>query len=135
MRHRPPVKTNQRTMVEKIKQLLLYCIIGVAVSAAAISLGILQAKAGSSAGLPIKWLGFAIMTALVFGNAIRYSKSRWTRPKFWGLLALFLFLHLAVGLAALWRLTQVGLIQFFLATVIEISVLSAYLGRFLSSYD
>lgn len=72
------------------------------------------------------------MTALVFGNAIFRSNPAWDRPKFWKLLALFSVLHFGLGFAVLWHLHQVGLIDFFIVTLIEHAALNAYLGQFLN---
>jgi hypothetical protein len=116
----------------KVRDLLLCCMIGVLIAAAAILGGIYQARHAPSNGLPVKWLGFVIMTAFVFGNAIWYSKPFWRQPKFWGLLAIFSVFHFGLGFAILLRLGKVGLIAFFLATLVEYYILDIYLGWFLT---
>ncbi|MHB8755890.1 MAG: hypothetical protein ACYC92_13190, partial [Candidatus Acidiferrales bacterium] len=75
---------------------------------------------------------FAIFTALVFGNAIRYAKPFWGLPRFWGLLTLFAVFHFGVGFAVLSSVTTIGLIDFAVVTPIEYLALAAYLSHFLN---
>lgn len=78
-----------------------------------------QLATKQDAGLPVKWIGFLIMTALVFGNAIRYSRPYRGSRKFWGLLALFLAIHFISGFLIVPKVTNVGLIHFAIATPVE----------------
>jgi len=117
----------------KIRDVLLYCAIGILVAAAAILSGIYRARAGLPLGLPAKWLGFAIMTGLVFLNGIRSYRDSWRRRRYWTLLALFSIIHFEVGFIVLSRLTRkVSLVDFAAATLIEYFALSAYLDHFLN---
>jgi len=63
----------------KIRDVLLYCAIAIVVAAVAILIGAYRAKAGLPLGLPVKWLGFAIMTGLAFLNAFRSHSDYWRR--------------------------------------------------------
>jgi hypothetical protein len=90
-----------------------------------------EAKLGHPAGLPTKWLGFSIMTGLVFLNAFRSYRAHWGRRKFWALLAPFSVLHFGVGLVVVSRFGRVGLLDFAFATLLEYLALSTYLNHFL----
>ncbi len=125
-------QASHRTTLMKLKDLLLYCVIGVLVAGTAMLLGIYRARARLSPGLSVKWLGFAIMTAFVFGNAIRYSRPAWGSPKFWMLLVLFSILHFGLGFLVVSKLANVGLIHFALATPVEYFALTACLGQLLN---
>jgi hypothetical protein len=119
----------------RVKDLLLYCGIGVAVAATAIVAGIYRARAGATSNLTVNWLGFAIMTALVFGNAIRNFKHLWAARKFWRLLILFVVAHVILGVLLLSRITNIGLIQFAVATPIEYFALMSFLKTFLKDEE
>jgi hypothetical protein len=119
-------------MWARARDFLLYCSIAVLLVATLVVYGLHQVKAGQTSGLPVKWLGFALMTAFVFGNAIRYSKPFWRWPRLWGLLLLFSLLHFGLGLLIIPKLTRIGLIHFAVATPIEYFVLTACLRRFLN---
>ena len=80
---------NHRTARGRLRDFLLYCVIGILVAALAVFYGVHQAKTNQTPGFSVKWLGFAILTAIIFGNAIRYTKPFWGLRRFWGLLAAF----------------------------------------------
>ena|SRR5215813_8310160 len=103
----------------KIRDLLLYCTIGMLIATAAILGGIYNAKAGLSHATITKCIGFGIMTILVFGNAIRFSRHLWNKRIFWIVLATFALLHLIVGVLAVLKAEKVGLLAFAVATPIE----------------
>lgn len=119
-------------MRDKLRDFLLYCVIGVSIVGILGVYGFHEGKLGHTSGLPVKWLGFAILTAFIFGNAIRYTKPFWGLPRFWGLLALFAVFHFGVGLAVLSRVTTVGLVDFLIVTPIEYFALDVYLSHFLN---
>jgi hypothetical protein len=127
-----PPNTHAGTVRRRIRDLLLYCLIGILLVAVGGVYAVHQGRLGQTSGLPLKWLGFGIMTALVFGNAIRHSEPFWRSRRFWGLLAVFSILHFGFGFVVLLRLRQVGLIEFLVATLIENALLNACLGRFLN---
>jgi len=124
-----------KTKWKRAGDFLLYVAVGVSLAVFAVLYGVHQAKLGQSPGLPPKWLGFSIMTGLVFLNGIRAYRDSWGRRRYWALLATFLMLHLGVGFIVLSRLTQkVSLIHFAFATLIEYFALSAYLDHFLNRH-
>ncbi len=123
------------TVRRRLRDLLLYCLIGILLVVVGGVYAVHQGRLGRTSGLPLKWLGFGIMSALVFGNAIRHSEPFWRSRRFWGPLVLFSILHFGLGFVVLLRLRQVGLIEFFFATLIENALLNAYLGRFLNQKD
>ncbi|SRR6266513_385432 len=123
---------NRRTKWGRVGDFLHYIAISVSLVVFLILYGIHQADTKQPPGLPLKWLGFGIMTVFVFGNAIRYSKPFWRWPKFWGVLALFSIIHFGLGFFVVLRLTNVSLIHFAIATPIEYFALTTCLGRFLN---
>jgi hypothetical protein len=120
-----------RTAAMRIRDVLLYCAIATVVAAAAILIGFCRARAGLPLGLPVKWIGFAIMTALVFLNAFRSYRVSSSRPRFWVLMTLFSIFHFAVGIIIVRWVAKIGLIDFAIATLIEYFALNAYLNHFM----
>jgi hypothetical protein len=92
-----------------------------------------QARTGGSPNLPLKWLGFAGMTAIIFGYAIRACRRSWGKQKFWVLLGLFFAVHSGLGVFVLLRVATVPLVLYAVLTGIEYVVLASYLGFFLDS--
>jgi hypothetical protein len=122
--------TKHRTIREKTRDCLLYGVIAVSLATLIVLYGYYQARSGHTTGLQVKWLGFAILTAFVFGNAIRYSKPFWGSRKFWAFLALFSVVHLGLGVPVLLRLTNIPLLYFALITPIEYFILTTCRDRF-----
>ena len=127
----PASKTHQRTFANRIRDLLLYTAIAALLVTVLLLYAAHQAKVRQAAGFPTKWLGFSIMTGLVFLNAFRSHKAHWKQRRFWALLALFSAVHFGVGAFAVSRLGEVGLIDFAFATLLEYFALAAYLDHFL----
>jgi hypothetical protein len=125
-------ETNHSAASGRMKDFILYLIIAISVVAVIGLYGFYQGKSGHTSGLPVKWLGFAIMTVFVFGNTIRYSGRLRSLRKFWVLLGIFSAVHLAFGFIILSRISKVGLIHFAALTPIEYFGLTAYLTHFLS---
>jgi hypothetical protein len=92
-----------------------------------------QARTGGSPYLPLKWLGFAGMTAIVFGNAIRVCRRSWGRQKFWVLLGLFFAVHCGLGVFLLMRVLPAPWLFYGMLAAPEYVVLAVYLGFFLDS--
>jgi hypothetical protein len=91
-----------------------------------------QARRGGSPNLPLKWLGFAGMTAIVFGYALRACRRQWRKQRFWLFLGLFFGCHTALGVFVLFRLSTMPLVLYGAFTPIEYAFLTAYLGYFLN---
>jgi hypothetical protein len=115
----------------RLRDLLAYSAIGSSLAALAILIGVHLAKTGQKPENLIKWIGFAVMTLLVFGWAIRAFRSFWTNAKFWRLMVLFVMIHVALGVLLLLRTTIVSLLPFMVVTPLEYILLSACLLRFL----
>jgi Na+/melibiose symporter-like transporter len=127
------ISSRQRHRFGRVRDFLLYLAIAISIVALLI-VGILhQAKTGGSANLPIKWLGFAGTTAVVFGYAIRACRRLWGRQKFWVLLGLFFAVHCGLGVFVLLRVPTVPLLLYGVLTGPEYLLLAAYLGFFLDS--
>jgi len=115
----------------RIRDLLLYTAIGVLIVAALSAFAVHQARTGGSPNLPLKWLGFAGMTAIVFGNTIRGSRPLWGRQRFWLLVGLFFAMHSGLGMFVLMRVPTVPLVLYGVLPGVEYVILAAYLDFFL----
>jgi energy-converting hydrogenase Eha subunit G len=118
----------------RFRDFLLYCAIGVLVALAAMFLGVHQAKTGESAVEVDKWIGFALMTAFVFGYAIRHFRSVLRQPKFWLLLLVLAAAHCGLGLIILSRVAAMSLINFAVASVFECYALNTCIEWLLPSH-
>lgn len=114
-----------------MKDFLLYTAIGLAIVLAAVLFALHQVKIHGSPDLPLKWMGFAGMSAIVFGYAIRTNRASWRKPRFWRLLAAFSLVHFSLGFAVLSRIAAVPLIVYGALTGMEYLVLSIYIAFFL----
>ena len=83
--------------------------------------------------LPLKWLGFAGMTPIVFGYAISAFPPSGRTQKFWLLLTVFFVAHIGIGVFVLTRFDTVPLALYGLMVPAEYVLLAAYLGHFLDS--
>jgi hypothetical protein len=70
--------------------------------------GAYQARNNLEPGLPLNWLGFAAMTLLVFGDAVRRMRRAWRTARLWLLLAAALGIQVGVGTLILWNAPQVS---------------------------
>src|SRR5208282_3219340 len=91
----------RRTRSGRIKDWLLYVAIAVLIVISVWMFAMHQARTGGSPNLPLKWLGFAGMTAIVFGNAIRACRRLWGKQRFWLFLGLFFAVHSGLGVLVL----------------------------------
>jgi hypothetical protein len=123
----------RQTRSGRIKDWLLYVAIAVLIVISVWMFAMHQARTGGSPNLPLKWLGFAGMTAIVFGNAIRACRRSWWKQKFWVLLGLFFAVHSSLGALVLTRVPTVPLLLYAVLTGPEYILLAAYLGFFLDS--
>ncbi len=121
----------RQTRSGRIKEWLLYVAIAVLIVISVWMFAMHQARTGGSPNLPLKWLGFAGMTAIVFGYAIRACRQSWGKQKFWALLGLFFVVHSGLGVFFLLRVPVVPLVLYAVLTGIEYVVLATYLGFFL----
>ena len=115
------------------KDLVLYVAIAIILVIVVWIFSIHQARTGGSPNLPLKWIGFAGMTAIVFGYAIRTCRRLWGNQRFWLLLSLFLAVHSGVGVFVLATVSAVPLVFYAVLTGLEYVLLTAYLGFFLRS--
>lgn len=123
----------RKTKSGRIKDWFLYVGIAVLIVILIWTFAKHQARTGGSPNLPLKWIGFAGMTAIIFGYAIRASRRLWVYQKFWLLLGLFFAVHTGVGVFVLMRVPTVPLVLYAVLTAIEYAVLAAYLDYFLDS--
>jgi hypothetical protein len=127
----PANRVDRRTLGRTIKDLLLYIAIAVLIVVSAILYADHQAKLGQPPGLPNNWLGFSIMTGLVFLNVFRSFRAHWRQRRFWTLLLPILILHFGAGFVVVSQLGNAGLVGFALAGLLEVFALDTYLNRFL----
>src|SRR5437879_2582877 len=117
----------RQTRSRRIKDWLLYVAIAVLIVISVWMFAMHQARTGGSPNLPLKWLGFAGMTAIVFGYAIRACRRLWGKRKFWVLLGLFFAVHCGLGVFVLLRVPTVPLLLYGVLTGPEYLLLAAYL--------
>ncbi|MBS1852390.1 MAG: hypothetical protein JST79_15900 [Acidobacteria bacterium] len=116
----------------RIKDWLLYVAISILIVISIWMFAMHQARIGDSPNLPLKWLGFAGMTVIIFGNAIRAYRRFWGRRRFWLFLGLFSSVHSCLGVIVLLRVA-VPLWLYAVLTGPEYLLLAAYLDYFLNS--
>ena len=87
-----------------------------------------QADTGRTPGLPLKWMGFAAGTAIVFGYAIRYNPKLWARSRFWLVLSALFVAHLALGLVVLLNVEGLPLLFFGPLIALESGAVAVCLG-------
>ena len=124
-------EVHRRTFGRGLRDLLFYVAIALLLVGLLLLYALHQVSLGQTAGLPTKWVGYSIMTVLIFLNALRSHRSSWGEARFWILLAPFSALHFGVGIFVVSRLGKVGLIDFAVATLFEYFALSSYLNDFL----
>lgn len=131
----PETVSRGKTRWGRARDLLLYVAIAVSIVTLAFAFAFHLGRTGGSPNSLLKWLGFAGITAIVFGNAIRSSRRLWDRPKFWMLLGLFFAVHCGVGIVLLMRVVGAPWVLYALLAGPEYVVLAMYLGYFLDSDD
>lgn len=120
-----------QTKSTRTRDMLLYVLVAVLIVASAWMFAIHEANTGGSPNLPLKWLGFAGMTAVVFGYAIRACRRERRKERFWLLLSAFGVVHLGLGVFLVARAPVVPLLIYAVLTGPEYVLLAAYLGFFL----
>lgn len=122
-----------KTRWGRARDFLLYVAIAISIVILAFAYAFHLAKTGGSQYSTLKWLGFAGITAIVFGNAIRSYRRPWGRRKFWVLLGLFFAVHCGLGVVLLMRVATAPWVLYAVLTGPEYVLLAAYLGFFLDS--
>ena len=107
----------------------LYIAVGALIAVLAITLGVYQAKMLGRPGDLLKWVGFSVMTLLVFSWAIREHRSATISSRFWKFLGVFVVIHVVLGVSLLLRTAVTSLFPFVIATPLEYFLLSAVLTR------
>jgi putative Mn2+ efflux pump MntP len=108
-----------RRRLHRLRDWLVYVTVAIAVVSAAGVFGIYQARTGGDPGLPLKWLGFAAMTGVVFGYTIQDSRARWNESRFKIALALVFAAHMCLGILVLLYVDSVPLLAFAVLIPIE----------------
>ncbi len=127
-RRKPTTMAQHQVRSHRVRDFLLYIAIGMLLAVLAITLGVHQAKTGQKPEALLKWIGFGVMTLLVFWWAIRAYRPFWTNTRFWRLLAVFAVIHAVLGVSLLLRTPLVSLFLFVVITPLEYFLLSTYLS-------
>jgi Na+/melibiose symporter-like transporter len=130
--HSEPVSQG-KTRWGRARDFLLYVAIAISIVILAFAYAFHLAKTGGSQYSTLKWLGFAGITAIVFGNAIRSCRRLWGGRKFWVLLGLFFAVHCGLGVVLLMRVATAPWVLYAVLAGPEYVVLAMYLGHFLDS--
>jgi hypothetical protein len=122
----------RRSTRSRIIDVALYLAIALSLFTALYFYASYQARAGRQPGLPLNWLGFGGMTALVYGYALQDHRRSWGRPRFWLTFIVALLLQAGAGIAMLWKAERVGLLVWALLTPANQAALAAYFSAVLS---
>src|SRR5690242_12697480 len=79
--------------------------------------------------VPVKWMGLALSTAILFGYPIYWARKQHKNDRFWLYWFAFLLLHLIIAIAILRPLAQVPLILFVPTTMAELAIINPILTR------
>jgi len=121
----------RQTRSGRIKDYLLYVAIAILIVISVWMFEKHQVRTGGSPNLPLKWLLFAGMTAIVFGYGSRACRRLWGKQKLWVLLGLLFAAHFGLGVLVLMNVPTVPLVLYAVLTGIEYVVLAVYLDFFL----
>ena len=118
----------RRTRKGRIKDFLLYTLVGIGSVTAVILIAVFTRVESDSL---FKWLGFGVVTALVFGDTIRTNRCQWRNQRFWFFLGVFFAAQCGLGISLLSTVTKVPAIYWGLFFPLNYGVLAAYLAFFL----
>ena len=118
----------RRTKRGAIRDLLLYTLIGIGAVAGVTSMAVLTKVEPDPL---FKWLGFALVTAIVFGDTVRANRRQWRNQRFWSLLGVFLAVQSAVGVLLLSAIGKVPPIYWGFFFPLDYGVLTACLAFFM----
>jgi hypothetical protein len=119
-------------MESRLRDLLLYGVIAVAILTADALFGI-YAPNKEVIYEAFKWSGFAIVTAIVLGEAIHRHRRRWGNRRFWLVLGSFAGLQCALGTAALWRIGNIPALYWAVLLPVNFIALDKCMSAFLDS--
>src|SRR5437764_11648711 len=88
---------HDRSSWKRVRDWLLYVGIAVLIVAVIVLFAMHSVKAGGSPDLPLKWMAFVGVTAIMFGYAVRAWRRSWRQPRFWLLLIVFAVVHSGLG--------------------------------------
>ena len=95
-----------------IGDLFLYTAIGLAVAGFALLFAVYSARTGGSGQLPLRWLGFAGETVILFGYMLGATRPYWKNRRFWLGFIGFLVFHTLGYAVVLTRVEQWPLMWF-----------------------
>jgi len=104
----------QNRQSHRLRDFILYLALAVAVAGLAILLGVYQAKTGRSSQFSLKWVGFALMTVLVFYRTVRTYRPFWRQGNFWLTAALLGAVHIGLGIEIVQQIRTASLLPFVL---------------------
>jgi hypothetical protein len=99
--------------------LLLYTAIGLGVVAFAAIYALHAVRTGGNGQLPLKWIGLAGQTGVVFGYVGRAMRSYWKNRRFWAGYLGFFAAHLVAYVVVLLRVERFPLLWFVVIGYIE----------------
>jgi hypothetical protein len=125
------VSSRKEARSGRTKDFLMYIAIAITIAIAASIFGFHQGKTGGSSELPLKWMGFAGMTGVVFGYCLRACRREWGVPRFWLILGIFFTIHTILGIIILLSAQAIPLVTFGVLTGVEYVILGKYLDFFM----
>ena len=115
----------------RLIDLAIYLAIAFGVVGLAAFFAVRAARTGGSGTLPIKWIGFAGETAMVFGYVLRGARRYWRKSRFWAGYLVFLTAHSVGFTIVLLRVDPFPLVWFILLGYAEFIALAYVLDLLL----
>jgi hypothetical protein len=120
-----------RKVASRATDFVLYVAIAAAVFGAIWFYAGYQARNGLAPGLPLNWLGFAGMTLIVFGDAVRSTRRASRTSRFWLLLGAALATQVGVGTLILWNAPRMSTLIWAVLISLDGFALATFLRVFL----
>ncbi len=125
--------TRERGRRTLVRDYALYVGIAVVIYGAVVSYGEYQFRTGRRSELPLNWLGFTVVTGIVFVDALRdRSWRRW--PAFLRALGVTFALQCGVGCALLWNAPRMSVFVWAILLPLDYVLVDRTLG-FLTHKD
>jgi len=122
---------SKRTPKTRLVDFVLYTLVGFAVVAFAAIYALHAARTGGNGELPLKWIGLAGETAVLFGYVGRAMRAYWRHARFWAGFVGFFAAHLVACVILLLNVERFPLFWFVPIAYLEWVALAYLLGLLL----
>ncbi len=115
---------HENTIGRKIRDLVIYVFVAVAIVLVAAWIAIHEAQTNSAPGGSLKWVAFAAFSALAFGYPIRAFRHFWPSLRFRLVLFALVAAHLTIAIPILLKVNSVSLGWYCVGAVVESGLIS-----------